>query len=128
MTATKLFLDSSAWIQYFIEQDSRIVPFIDQVDGILQTSVLSLYEIKNRLHQLSLPKEESAKMIDFIQGRSQIISLDPKIALQAADLHEKYKLPAIDSLIYSSARAENAEFLTLDKDFANAPHTILLAK
>jgi PIN domain nuclease of toxin-antitoxin system len=128
MTATKLFLDSSAWIQYFIEKDSRITPIVDQVDGILQTSVLSLYEIKNRLHQLSLSTDESNKIVDFIQERSQIIFIDSKTALQAVDFHEKYKLPAIDSLIYSSARTENAELLTLDQDFTRTPNTILLAK
>ncbi len=128
MTATRLFLDSSAWIQYLIEKDSRIVPIVDQVDGILQTSVLSLYEIKNRLHQLAVSTKESVKIVEFIQERSQIIPIDSKIALQAVDFHEKYKLPAIDSLIYSSARAENAELLTLDADFSKTPHTILLDK
>jgi predicted nucleic acid-binding protein len=128
MTATRLFLDSSAWIQYLIEKDSRIVPLVDQVESTLQTSVLSLYEIKNRLHQLSIPKKESAKIVHFIQERSQIIPINPKIALQAVDFHEKYALPAIDSLIYSSARAENAELLTLDQDFSKTPHVIMLEK
>ena len=126
VTDTKIFLDSSIWLGYFIGNIPETKTFIDSKETILFTSIISIHEIYKRLKKLGKPEKEILNSISFIENNSIIANLNKEIAIEAAYNCEKHKLHTIDSLIYSSAMHINAEFLTADKDFKNTPKATIL--
>ena len=51
-----------------------------------------------------------------------VIGIDEEIAVAAADLFIKHKLPLADSLIYAITLAHKATLWTQDADFKGLPH------
>jgi CRISPR-associated endonuclease Cas3-HD len=55
-----------------------------------------------------------------------LVNIDEKIAVSAADLFIKHKLPLADSLIYAVTLAQNATLWTQDDDFQGPPQREIL--
>jgi len=127
LTGTKVFLDSSAWLGYFLGNISQSKKFIDSKETILFTSIISIHEIYKRLKKAGKTEKEIADSLSFIENNSIIVNLNKEIAISAAENCEKHKLHTIDSLIYSSAMHLQTEFVTADNDFKNMPKTTLLS-
>lgn len=126
MTDIRIFLDSSAWLGYIIGNIPQSKKYIDSQEAILYTSIISIHEIFKRLKKLGKPEKEINSAIFFIENNSIIVNLNKEIAILAAVNCEKHRLHTIDSLIYSSAMHTDAQFLTADSDFKNAPKAIIL--
>lgn len=126
VTDTKIFLDSSIWLGYFIGNIPETKKYIDSKETILFTSIISIHEIYKRLKKLGKSEKEILNSISFIENNSIIVNLAKGIAIEAVHNCEKHKLHTIDSLIYSSAMHANAKFVTADNDFKNAPKAIIL--
>jgi predicted nucleic acid-binding protein len=107
------FIDSSIWIEYFFNNNYNEIIEVDA----LMTSVLSLFEVKRKLIKEKANSLEISKSIEFIKKRSIIIPVNLEIAEMSASLSEEKNIPAMDSLIYSSALAKNAILITQDNDF-----------
>ena len=127
VTDTNLFLDSSVWLGYFLENIPQTKNLIDSERNTLFTSIISIHEIVKRLKKLKKMQKINLAL-KFIEENSIIINLDKKIVLTAVKNCEKYKLRTIDSLIYSSAEEINAIFITADYDFINCPKTKILKR
>lgn len=54
--------------------------------------------------------------------RYKSISLDEDTALTAAKTSYEYKIPMADSIIYATAKVNQAEVWTQDDDFKNLPN------
>jgi len=121
MTVT---FDSSAWIEYFAGSKigQKIKGLVDSME-IIYTPSIGLMEIKNK-YQRENKKWKSR--IDYICDRSLIIDADTEIALNAADLKNKYGLYSIDAIIYSSAQKMNSKLITKDSHFKDLKDVILL--
>jgi predicted nucleic acid-binding protein len=52
---------------------------------------------------------------------AEVIEIDSEIAVAAADLAIKHKLPLADSLIYAITLAKKATLWTQDDDFKDLP-------
>ena|SRR3989344_503570 len=122
MTDSKL-LDSSAWLEFAINGAYKE---IIESDVVLFVSVLSIFEIKKRLITKKYEETDIMKILDFIKSRSIIVDINKEIAERAVEISIKYNLAAIDSIIYTSALSNDAEFITLDNDFRNLPNATII--
>ena len=122
MTDSKL-LDSSIWLSYLINGNHTN---IIEMDEIFLLSVLSLFEIKRKILKYKIEKNKIIKMIEFVKKRSLIIPINDKISEKAAEISVEKNLPAIDSLIYSSAILNKSKLITLDNDFRGLKEVTLL--
>lgn len=123
MTEFKL-IDSSVWIAYLI--DGKFKELIESSETFLISS-LSLFEIKRvLLKNKKIPLQEIQNIISFIKEKSLIINLDEKISEKSSEISIKNNLPAIDSLIYTTALINKAQLITLDNDFRNLSGVTIL--
>jgi toxin FitB len=107
-------IDSSIWIDYLINGNHK--ELIEKEEKLLLATI-SLIEIKKKLSKLKVPFKEINNKLDYIKKHSIIINLDEKIAEKASELVIEKELPIADSIVYASARINNALLLTLDNDF-----------
>ena|SRR3989344_1132522 len=113
---SKLLIDSSVWVLYFFGENKRVKEIIEQ-ENFLLTSIFSLFEIRRKLLKEKYNEEKISKIISFIKTRSIMSELTEEICISAATNSVELVLPAIDSLIYTSARKSNALLITADNDF-----------
>lgn len=121
---TKL-LDSSAWIAYFIESNQKAIRLINSSEALL-TSAVSLFEVKRKLSYHGVPQEKLKISLEFIKQRSMVTDVNGELCEKAADFSLKYKLKAIDSIIYAAAQNNNVALVTCDSDFKNLPSVEVL--
>ncbi|MFH1256432.1 MAG: PIN domain-containing protein [Candidatus Diapherotrites archaeon] len=126
MTDSKLFLDSSIWLGYFLGAFPESRELVDSEKNSLFTSVISLHEVFKKLKKLGKTEGAANQAINFIEENSIIITLNKKIVLTAAVNCERYGLHTIDSMIYSSAAEVNALFVTADNDFKKCPRAKII--
>jgi len=120
-------VDSSLWIEYFLEND------IDQsvIDAIKDTEnlyipVISFYEVYKKF--LSIGDSEKANIAVSIMQNADVIGIDPQLAVLAAQLSKQHKLPMADGIIYATAVLWDAELYTQDKHFENLDHVHYFSK
>jgi len=113
MTDSKL-IDSSVWISYIAKGNNS--ELIDSETNLLTSSV-SLFEIKKKLLGDKIEISKINKNIEMIKNKASVVDISAEIAENAAELSIKNKLPAIYSLIYSSAIHYGSELITMDNDF-----------
>ncbi len=126
VTGSKLFLDSSIWLGYFLGNIPETRKIVDSEETILFTSVISIHEIFKKLKKLGKTGKETKQALKLIEDNSIIVGLNKEIAIAAVSNCEKHGLHTIDSLIYSSAMATQTTFVTADKDFKRAPKTKII--
>ncbi|MBI2575060.1 PIN domain-containing protein [Candidatus Woesearchaeota archaeon] len=120
-----MLLDSSAWLLYFFRQSDRMRALIEG-DAVLLSSSVSLFEIKKRLLKGSYSRNEITEALGFVKTRSMVIDVDAKTCEAAADISEKHKLAAVDSIIYATSGTCNAKLVTADRDFKNLQGVVMV--
>ena len=120
MTDTK-FLDSSVWLAYFLSADEKARDIIED-ECIIYTSVISLLEIRRKLIKSGIDNLRMQMLLDFIKKRGLFIPVTEDICFEAA----VHKLPAIDSIIYTSAMKNNSHLFTYDNDFRGMQNATVL--
>lgn len=114
-------LDSSAWIEVF-HGGSNAREFLKALHDIstVFVSSISLYEVwKYTILHADVAR---AKKIKQVMQQGIVVPVDSEIAIHAADLSIKHKLPLADSLIYATVLAHNAILWTQDSHFDGLPH------
>ncbi|MGA2264091.1 MAG: type II toxin-antitoxin system VapC family toxin [Acidobacteriota bacterium] len=113
-------VDSSAWLEYFANgpNASFFAPAIEQTDDLLVPS-LTLYEVFKRILQQT--DEGHALQAVAVMQQGTVVELDARIALDAARISLKNKLPMADSIILATAWTYEATVWTQDEDFKNIP-------
>jgi len=124
-TDSKFFLDSSAWLSYFLAQNIEIRSIIDSQNVIL-TSVISLFEIKRKLMKDRLNLSKVSVILSYIKEKSLIIKLEQNICEKAAEISIKENLHSIDSLIHTSSLINDCVLVTADNDFRNLKNVMIL--
>jgi PIN domain nuclease of toxin-antitoxin system len=122
-TESEIMLDSSIWMAYLLEGSYQEI--VENKKTIF-VSTLSIFEIKKKLLDRKVPIKEVNEKIGYIKERAISIPIDKRIAENAAELAEKNKIPAIDSLIYASSRLNNCNLITRDNEFRNLPNAQVL--
>ncbi len=89
-------------------------PAISEFSQLLVPTVV-LLEVRRRLLQLSDPPGTSQILATMHAGA--LVPLDPELALDAAHLGVRHRLPLADSIIYAVGRRFGATVWTQDSDF-----------
>ena len=114
-------VDSSGWLEYFADGHNAefFAPAIENVEQLLVPSISVLEVFKRVLEQRG---EDSALQAAALMQQGQVVDLDASLALEAARLGLKHKLPLADSVILACARARGAVLWTQDADFKGLDH------
>lgn len=109
-------VDSSGWLEYFADAknaDFFAGPIEETTDLIVPTT--SIYEVYKKVVQER--NESVALEVIATMEQGKVVDLDTNIALFAADLSLKHKLPMADSIILATTRIYEATLWTQDADF-----------
>ncbi len=124
-----MLLDSFAWMEYFMGTNKgEKVKRSAEGNSQLYTSPIVIAEIYSK----SLRTDGNAQeRTDFIMKRCAVVTLDEKIAIEAAKIHaeNKVKTPDFglaDAIILASARSRNMKVLTGDSHFKNFNDAVIL--
>ena len=114
-------LDSSAWLECLEDGPNTIHfgPILLKLPDLIVPSIV-LTEVR----KVTLKQRTAAKADEVTQSMRSgiVIPIDEAIAIAAADLFIKHKLPLADSLIYAVTLAHNATLWTQDDDFEGLPN------
>lgn len=113
-------VDTSGWIEYFFGEKnaSYFAPPIEKTDQLI-VPVICLYEVFKKVNAIADEAKALRAVAQMKQGR--VVDITEDVALSAALLSLKHKLPMADSLIYATARAQGATLWTQDDDFSDLP-------
>ena len=120
-------VDSSGWLEYFADGPNALVfakPLQNPADVLVPT--ICLYEVYKVVLRQRGPSAALQAVALMRQGR--IVELGERIALLAAELSLKHKLPMADSVILATARAHDADVWTQDDDFAGIDGVTVVEK
>lgn len=113
-------IDSSAWLEYFADGPNakHFARVIEQPDDALVPSI-TLLEVFKRIAM----QRDAAVALQYVavMRQSMVVDLDAALALQAASLGIRHKLPLADSVVYATAQANDALVWTQDADFEGLP-------
>lgn len=105
-------VDSSAWLEYFLDTPAAaaFAPAIEDT-GRLVVPVIVLCEVFRKV--LRGHGEPAALQVAARMQQGLLVELDESLALEAA----KLELPLADSLIYATAQRHDAVLWTQDEHF-----------
>jgi predicted nucleic acid-binding protein len=120
-------IDTSAWIEWLLGSSagkSVAAELPDRSEWLVPTIVqLELAKWLKR----EMGEGKADQMIAFTQT-CVVSDLDTTIALDAADLCGRHRLATADSIIYATARANDADVVTCDKHFEGLENVLFIAK
>jgi predicted nucleic acid-binding protein len=113
-------VDTSGWIEFLFEGSNADVfaPLVEDVSELL-VPVICLYEVFKKVNAVADEPKALQAIGQMKQGR--VIEVTEAIALRAALISLKHRLPMADSLILATAWSEQATLWTLDEHFAGLP-------
>ncbi len=113
-------VDTSGWIEYFFGEinSSYFSEAIENTSDLI-VPVVCLYEVFKKVNQVADEAQALQAIAQMKQGK--VIELNEEIALKAAMISLRYKLPMADSFIYATGQIENATIWTQDADFKELP-------
>ena len=109
-------VDSSAWLAYFADEPNaqHFASAIEAPDSLIVPSITLLEVFKKVAQQRG---EGVALQYVAVMQQGRVVALDSTLALLAATLGKRHKLPLADSIIYATAQHGNALVWTQDADF-----------
>ena len=120
-------VDSSAWLAYFADEPNaqHFASAIEAPDSLIVPSITLLEVFKKVAQQRS---EGVALQYVAVMQQGHVVALDAALALLAATLGARHKLPLTDSIIYATAQQGDALLWTQDADFEGLSNVKYLAK
>jgi toxin FitB len=109
-------VDSSGWLEYFTngKNAGRFANAIENTEELIVSS-LNIYEVFKKV--ISERDEDSALEAVAVMQQANVKEVTSSIAMQAAKFSHIFKIPLADSVIYITARENNAVVWTQDADF-----------
>lgn len=113
-------VDTSGWIEYFFDGPNAqyFAEPIEDTDNLI-ISTICLYEVFKKTCLVADEAKAFRAVAQMSLGRT--IAVTDEIALKAASLSIKHKLPMADSLIYATGQDLGAVIWTQDGDFEDLP-------
>lgn len=120
-------VDSSAWLEYFADgPNAQHFAAAIEATGSLVVPSITLLEVFKRISQ---QRDESVALgYVALMQQSTVVDLDAALALRAAALGVRHKLPLADSIVYATAQATGATLWTQDADFEGLANVKFFAK
>lgn len=109
-------VDSSGWLEYLSDEKNAkfFAPAIEKTNELI-VSTINIYEIYKKI--LLEKDENTAIQVVGLMQQAKVIEVNSAIAIQAAKLSFEQKIPMADSLIYITAKQNDATVWTQDVDF-----------
>jgi predicted nucleic acid-binding protein len=116
VTPTRVVVDSSGWIEVFTNgvQAERFLALMAD-ESSLVVPAISIFEVFKWV--LREHGEAQAVQAAAVMQRGQVVDLDSRLALAAAQISHALQLPMADSIILATARDRQARLHTMDSDF-----------
>lgn len=120
-------VDTSIWIEWLmqsalgVEVDSRF----PCRDACIVPTLVQLELSKWLVREVG---EERADQVMAYTQKCQVVALDTRIALQAAEFHRQFHLATADAIVFATAHQQGAALLTCDAHFENLPGVDYLPK
>jgi predicted nucleic acid-binding protein len=113
-------VDTSGWIEFFFggKNAGCFAPQIEDTERLI-VPVICLYEVFKKVNLVADEAKALLAVAQMKQGR--IVEVTEAIALQAALISIRYRLPMADSIILSTVWAEQATLWTQDEHFKGLP-------
>jgi predicted nucleic acid-binding protein len=120
-------VDSSGWLEYFSAGPNAnfFAPVIKDTVHLI-VPVICVYEVFKRILQQQGLSAAETNIADLYNG--ELVSLTPSLAISAAVISDKLKLPMADSFILAVARAYQAVLWTQDEHFKDVEGVQYIAK
>ena len=114
-------VDTSGWIAYFFGGPNAAFfsPAIENTRKLV-VSTVCMYEVFKKVCAAAGEKQALETVAQMKQGR--VVPVSEEIALRAAQLSLRHRIPMADSIIYATALREKATVWTQDEDFKNLPN------
>jgi len=111
-------VDSSGWLEYFTDDKNAkyFAPVIENTNELI-VSTINIYEVYKKI--LIMIDENTALEAIALMYQGRVIDVTSDISIEAARLSAKNNIPMADSLIYITARMNDAVVWTQDYDFKN---------
>jgi predicted nucleic acid-binding protein len=113
-------VDTSGWLEFLFDGSNAgtFAPAIEDTARLL-VPVICLYEVFKKVSAVADEARALQAVAQMKQGH--VVEVSEEIALRAALISLKHRLPMADSLILSTAWARQAELWTQDEHFAGLP-------
>ena len=121
-----ILLDSSAWIALLTPGPGAEVfePYLDAAEVVLVPTIV-LYEVYKVIRRQR--SEDEADLAAARLKKCELVPLNERLALLAADLSLEHSLAMADAIVYATARHHGATLITMDADFAGLPGVKVVA-
>ena len=122
-----ILVDSSGWTEFFTggANAGKYGSYLEKASQVV-TPTIVLHEVY-KIVKRERTEEEALLAVAQIQ-KTHLVPLSESLALAAADMSLELRLAMADSIVYATARAENAELVTSDKDLRALPGVTYLPK
>ena len=109
-------VDSCGWLEYFADGPNAafFAPPVEDAENLIVPTICIMEVFKIVCRQRG---EDMALQAAALMEQGKIVDLNDSIAISAAKLSLDLNLPLADSVILSTARANNALIWTQDADF-----------
>jgi len=116
VSSQRVVVDSSGWIEVFTngrQAETFLALMADERSLVVPAiTIFEVYQWVLREHG-----EEQAVQAAAVMQCAQVVDLDSRLALAAAQLSHALQLPMADSIILATARDQQARLHTMDSDF-----------
>jgi len=113
-------VDTSGWVEYFFD-GKNAASFAHKIENTskLIVPVICLYEVFKKVNLVADEAKALQAVAQMKQGR--VVDVTEPIALQAALISIRHRIPMADSLILATAWGEQAMLWTQDEHFKGLP-------
>jgi predicted nucleic acid-binding protein len=122
-----ILVDSSGWIEFYTGggNAAKYGSYLETAANVLTPTIVlcEVYKLVKRERT-----EEEALLAAAQMQKTRLVPLSESLALAAADVSLEFRLAMADSIVYATARAEDAELVTSDSDLRGLPGVTFLPK
>ncbi len=120
-------VDTSAWIECLAgtKTGALVAPELPDRESWLVPTVVQLELAKWAMREGGAT---SRTQVLAFSVKRQVIDLNTKIALRAAEIWREHKLSTADAIIYATALEHNADLLTCDTHFEGLERVVMVGK
>jgi predicted nucleic acid-binding protein len=113
-------VDTSGWLEYFFD-GKNADSFSSEIEATehLVVPTICLYEVFKKVNLVAGEAKALQAIAQMKQGR--VVDVTERVALQAAQISIRYKMPMADSLILATTWIEQATLYTQDEHFKGLP-------
>jgi predicted nucleic acid-binding protein len=117
-------VDTSAWIEWLIGSaiGKRLEKELPERSQWVVPTIVQLELAKWLLREKG---EDEADRVVAFSMKCNVVALDTRLALLAAELHRQHGLATADAIVYATAQSTGADLLTCDRHFSGLQGAVI---